>query len=236
MKTMTIPEAEVLAAKFRYDNGLTQSGPINAKSLLRQLNITTMYRPLSDKSYGISCRSKTGKMFMLVSSNSTRGRQHFTIAHELYHLFYDKNPTPHMCLGSSIGEERNANMFASALLLPKEGILQKISSEEIIHHTVELATVLWMEQFYQVSRIYLLLRLKELGLISDALFQALKSIPVKDSAREYGYDKSLYEPGNSGLFIGDFGEKARILFESEKISEGHYIELLNMISDGSEEN
>ena len=110
-----------------------------------------------------------------------------------------------------------------------------ISSEEITGHKVELATILRMEQMFQVSRINLLLRLKELGLISEALLQKLQTIPVKDSARQYGYDKSLYEPGNNGLFIGDFGEKARRLFESGKISEGHYLELLNIISDGREE-
>lgn len=236
MKKLTVIEAEALATKFRSGNGLSQFEPINAKTLLRKLNITTMYRPLSDDSYGISCRSNTGKMFMLVNSNTTRGRQHFTIAHELYHLFYDNEPTPHMCFGTSTGEERNANMFASALLLPREGILQMISAKEITHRKVELATVLRMEQMYQVSRINLLLRLKELGLITETLLQQLQAIPVKDSAREYGYDMSLYEPGNNGLFIGDFGEKARILFESEKISEGHYIELLNMISNGREEN
>ena len=42
----------------------------------------------------------------------------------------------------------------------------------------------------------------------------------------------MYEAGNEGLVIGDFGEKARLLYESGKISEGHYIELLNMITNG----
>ena len=63
----------------------------------------------------------------------------------------------------------------------------------------------------------------------------LKSVPVKDSALEYGYDLSLYQPGNEGLLIGNFGEKARLLFEQDKISEGHYLELLNMIRDGMQE-
>ncbi len=67
------------------------------------------------------------------------------------------------------------------------------------------------------------------------MIEEIRSISVKDSARAYGYDLSLYEPGNENLVIGDFGEKARILFESGKISEGHYYELLNMISDGREE-
>ena len=60
----------------------------------------------------------------------------------------------------------------------------------------------------------------------------LKAVPVKESAKQYGYDLSLYESGNAGVVIGDFGEKARLLFESGRISEGHYYELLNMISNG----
>ena len=32
--------------------------------------------------------------------------------------------------------------------------------------------------------------------------------------------------------IGDFGAKARELFEKDIISEGHYVELLNMIGYG----
>ena len=119
MKKLTILEAEYLAGKFRSERGLSQYEPINPKTLLRRLNITTMYRPLSGNSYGISCRSKSGKMFMMVNSNSTRGRQHFTIAHELYHLLYDENPSTHMYQGLATGEEKNANMFASALLLPR---------------------------------------------------------------------------------------------------------------------
>lgn len=235
MKKLTTQEAEALAGKFRSENGLSPFGPISAKTLLRKLNITTMFRPLSDNSFGISCRSKSGKMFMLVNSNSTIGRQHFTIAHELYHLYYDENPSPHICQGVATGEEKNANLFASALLLPREGILSMISKDEIILHKVELATVLRMEQLFQVSRTNLLLRLKGLGLISESQVQKILAIQVKTSAREYGYDQTLYEPGNEGVFIGDFGEKARALFESGKISEGHYFELLNMISDGQQE-
>ena len=40
------------------------------------------------------------------------------------------------------------------------------------------------------------------------------------------------QPGNENLVIGDYGEKARSLFENEKISEGHYLELLSLIQNG----
>ena len=236
MSKLTVIEAEQIAGMFRAKTGINLSEPIGAKTLLRKLKITTMYRPLSENSYGISCKSKSGRMFMMVNSNSTRGRQHFTIAHELYHLFYDESPVPHMC-GETISEvERNANLFASALLLPREGLLSMLSPKEVSNRGIDLSTILKMEQLFEVSRINLLVRLKECNLISKAQFEEIKSIPVKKSAMEYGYDLSLYNPGNEGVVISDFGEKARILFERGKITEGHYIELLNLISDYHEEN
>lgn len=236
MSRFTVLEAERLAEMFRAKTGINLSEPIGAKTLLRKLKITTMYRPLSENSYGISCKSKSGRMFMMVNSNSTRGRQHFTIAHELYHLFYDESPVPHMCRETISEVERNANLFASALLLPREGLLSMLSPKEVSNRGIDLSTILKMEQLFEVSRINLLVRLKECNLISKAQFEEIKSIPVKKSAMEYGYDLSLYNPGNEGVVISDFGEKARILFERGKISEGHYIELLNLISDYHEEN
>jgi len=235
MRTITITEAETLAEKFRFQEGMSQSEPINAKMLVRKLNFTLVYRPLSENSFGISCRSGE-KRFMLINSQSTRGRQHFTIAHELYHLYFDENPVPHMCCGGpATGEERNANRFASALLMPREGILSCVSGEEITRHDVDIATVLRMEQLFGVSHSTLLIRLKDLGLISSARFDALERIPVRETAREWGYDSALYESGNEGVVIGDFGEKARRLFESGKISEGHYNELMNMLYGGAGE-
>lgn len=235
MRSITITEAETLAEKFRFQEGLSQSEPINAKMLVRKLNITLVYRPLSENSFGISCRSGE-KRFMLINSQSTRGRQHFTIAHELYHLYFDENLVPHMCCGGpATGEEKNANRFASALLMPREGILSCVSGEEITRHDVDIATVLRMEQLFGVSHSTLLIRLKDLGLISSTRFDALERIPVRETAREWGYDSALYESGNEGVVIGDFGEKARRLFESGKISEGHYNELMNMLYGGAGE-
>ncbi len=235
MKTLTITEAETLAAKFRYQEALSQSEPINAKMLVRKLNITLVYRPLSEKSFGISCRSGE-KRFMLINSRSTRGRQHFTIAHELYHLYFDEHPVPHICCGDPVtGEEKNANRFASALLMPREGILSCVSRDEIAKHDVNVATVFRMEQLFGVSHSTLLIRLKDMGLITSTRFQVLNCIKVKEAAREWGYDAALYEYGNEGVVISDFGAKARILFESGRISEGHYNELMKILYGGEAE-
>lgn len=74
-------------------------------------------------------------------------------------------------------------------------------------------------------------------LITETTRSHLAEIGVKHSARCFGYDTALYEPANEGLVIGDFGEKARCLFEQDKISEGHYLELLHKINiNGMQEN
>lgn len=233
-KRLTTIEAELLSQKFRLMAGMGMTEPFNAKAVLRQFRIVTMFRPMSGKCFGISV--KTGKnMFMLVNSNSTIGRQHFTIAHELYHLFYDDNPVPHLCDESPSPVERDANLFASTLLMPREGLLREISEQEVRSHSLKMATLLRLEQLFEVSRMALLIRLKDMGVISESNLQELSTPGAKETAREYGYDTSLYESGNENVVIGDFGEKAKRLFDEGRISEGHYIELLNIIGHGQED-
>lgn len=235
MKTKLIPvkALEELADKTRVKCRFSSTEPINAKTLLRRLNILAMYRPLSEKSCGLSLKTSDGKhLFMLINSNITRGRQHFTIAHEIFHLLYEEHPTPHFCNEPSSKEtsEKNADMFASCLLLPRQGVLDACSQDEIISQSVSMETVLKIEQFYGVSHQAAVYRLKGLGLIPKTLLPKLLKVNIKEVAYQYGLDQSLYNTGNRNLVISDFGVKARKLFNEDKISEGHYMELLNLIT------
>lgn len=233
MKKLSIDVVETLAARFRVDVGLSSSEAVNLKSLLRKLNILTLFKPLSDNFYGMSLKSSSKLSFMLINSNNPKGRQHFSIAHELYHIFLDSNPKPHICASSNERSvsEQNANSFAAAFLMPKNGLLQFISTDEIKSKFINLASVIKLEQYFSVSRSALLIRLKSCDIISAKCYDELVNFKPIESAKQYGYDTALYKAGNEGLFIGDFGEKARQLFESEKISEGHYNELLNLINN-----
>lgn len=220
-------------AEFRADNGLSASEAINLKSLLLKLNVLTIFRPLSDNFSGMCLKDGSGHRFMLVNSSHSRGRQHFTIAHELYHLYIESKPTPHKCnpcSGSKDPVEQSADMFASSLLMPETGLCQLIPENELKTKKISLATVLKLEHYFSVSRSALLYRLLNVGLLTNAARLALADEPVKHSALCFGYDTALYDPANEGLVIGDFGEKARSLFEQEKISEGHYWELLRKIN------
>jgi Zn-dependent peptidase ImmA (M78 family) len=187
----------------------------------------------------MSLKDSLNHRFMLINSNQSKGRQHFTIAHELYHLFIEENPRPHKCVtgnGPKDLAEQKADMFASILLMPENGMIQMLPQKDIERGDISLATVIKLEHYFSVSRSALLNRLSDLHLINPQSKASYSSLPAIQSAKNYGYNTSLYKSGNDNLVIGDFGEKARILFENERISEGHYIELLNKLDYGTSKN
>ncbi|MBD5296230.1 MAG: ImmA/IrrE family metallo-endopeptidase, partial [Bacteroides sp.] len=132
--------------------------------------------------------------------------------------------------------EQCADAFALMFLMPADAVRQMIPEDELKQGKVSLATVLKLGQYFGASHAAVLNRLSDLNLIRRNEREQLFGISVKRACREHGYDTSLYESGNEGRVIGDFGEKARKLFEADKISEGHYLELLHKIGiDGSED-
>lgn len=145
---------EKQVSEFRMDNGLSATEPITLKSLLLKLNILTVFRPLSDNFSGMCLKDNSEHRFMLINSNQPRGRQHFTIAHELYHLYIEKKPTPHKCnpgCASKDPIEQCADMFASSLLMPEGGICQLIPEMELKTKNISMATVLKLEHYFSVS-------------------------------------------------------------------------------------
>lgn len=236
MKTALFNLVESKVSKFRQTVGLSDCEAINIKSLLLKLNVLTMYRSLSETFSGMSLRGGD-KRFMLINSNHPRCRQHFTIAHELYHLFIEEDTMPHnsSVRGRKSESEQCADAFAQLLLMPADGVRQLIPEQELKVGTVSLGTVIRIEHYFSVSHAATLHRLYDLKLIDRDTHDKFLKLPIVRMARAYGYDTQLYLPGNKGLVIGDFGEKARKLFDEEKISEGHYLELLHKIGINDEE-
>lgn len=210
--------------------GLSDTEAVNLKSLLLKLNVLTIYRPMSEQFSGMSLRSGN-KRFMLINSNQPKCRQHFTIAHELYHLYIEDKPTPHNCMveNKKSDSEQCADAFALMFLMPADGVRQLIPDNELLSGIVSFATILRIEHYFSVSHAATLNRLFDLKLIDRNQRELFKASSIKRIAREYGYDTGLYESGNENLVIGNFGEKAKTLFDQGKISEGHYIELLHKI-------
>ena len=221
------------AIEFRSELGYGITDAVNLNSLLIKLDILAVFKPLSYNFSGMAISLvKPEKKFIMINSEHSTGRQNFSICHELYHLYKDNDFHPHHSYAGIFNKkpvnEYYADVFASYLLLPEEGILSLIPDSQLKKDKISVATILKIEHYFRSSRTALLYRLKEMDIISQAGYDKF-SQSVKSIANLYGYSTELYEPGNEGKVIGDYGSLAKALFDEEKISEGHYISLMKDI-------
>jgi Zn-dependent peptidase ImmA (M78 family) len=225
-------EIELRAIDFRQQNGYSSTEPVHLKSLLLKRNVLSVFRPLTSDFSGMALKVGSN-LFMMVNTEQSQGKQHFTIAHELYHLCVQDNFTFQQCKTGRFDrkdiEEYKADLFAAFFLLPSDGIKKMIPPEELGRNSeISLQTVLKIEQFYSVSRSALLYRLKSLGLINSGTYDKYARDVIR-SAVYYGYPVALYKRAAEQSVIGDYGVLAQQLFSTGEISESHYYELMDAI-------
>lgn len=220
------------STSLRESGGYSNSEPVNLHSLLFKLNVITFFKPLSEDFSGMAFRFENSD-FILVNSNQAVGRQNFTIAHELYHLKFQKDFTTHKCQISNLegdrATERKANQFAALFLLPEEALFSNIPENELKKDKISIATILKLEQIFEVSHTYLLYRLYGLKLLSEEGRKKHAAYSIKQQVSAYGLPTDLYESGNHNKIIGDYGLLAKGLLEDNRISEGHYLELMKVL-------
>lgn len=223
---------EVRANKFRDEMGFSHTDPIDLYKVLDERNVLTNFRALSPEFSGMAF--KTGETrFIMVNNNQIRARQHFTIGHELYHLFVQPDFSFMLCKAGRFDkkdrEEYNADVFSSFLLMPEAGIYHVIPENELARGgKISLPTIVKLEQHFGVSRRALFVRLDKLGLIDYEEYQQYL-VGITRSAHQLGYSTKLYEKGSDYKVIGDYGTMTKKLFEHDKISESHYFNLMNDI-------
>lgn len=224
---------ELLAQKFRRENGFSFTEPLKLKSLLQKTKVLTIYKPLTSKFSGMSIKIESPKKiyrYMLVNSEHPVGKQHFTICHELYHLYCQKDFKAALsCTGlfnkKGDPEEYNADIFASYLLLPESGIWEMIPADERAKNKIKIGTVLSIEQYYGSSHTALLFRLLNMNLI-DFNYKNELTVGVMANARKFGYSTALYEKENENVVLGDYGTLSYKAWEDGIVSESAYFSLL----------
>ena len=155
----------------------------------------------------------------------TEGRQRFSLAHELYHLYFDDSMSSYICsnFNNKAENEQRADLFASYFLMPQTALSQMHLSEPV---TVE--DIVKLEQFYRLSRKAILYRLLNENVINKNELEAY-SKGVKYSAKVLGYDDSLYNPSPESRryhVYGNYIVEAKELLQNGIISNGKYEELL----------
>lgn len=229
-------EVQNKANAFRKIFGYGETDPIRLDSFLLKQNILTVFKPLSDNLAGMAIKASNENMFIMVNHNHSLGKQHFTIAHELYHLYIEENFTSRTCITGLFEnqldvEEEKADCFAANLLLPQLGVYELIpDNEKKEKNKISDETIFKIQQYYSVSVNAVIFRLVEFELIDRSYFETYRNKGKKNLARLLGYDVRLYEGGNFNRVIGNYGTIANSLFTNKLISESYYFELLNTIA------
>lgn len=222
--------AQELASEFREMIKVDQSSPISVKDVLNQMHIFTVYRDMSNEVRGMSLKSSTGEKAILVNSTLPVGKQHETIAHELFHLYFDPNIQSHIHLRCrDVEVERDASEFAQKLLLPEAGVGEYLSGVNVDNPEEMLRLVLVLENRFRVSRDCVLSYLECHSVCSQEVLASLRQDDSAISSKKYGYGSRLYNPGNKDLVVSDYENVVKELFGNEMISIGHYNDLITQL-------
>ena len=101
---------------------LMQAPPVNLGVICRWLGIEVYAQPC--RAFGALFLLREGRGVLLVNSSLPQRRARFSIAHELGHLLLCHNPLGHIGGPRDSDQERQADRFASELLMP-EALLRK---------------------------------------------------------------------------------------------------------------
>lgn len=214
------------AVSIRKKLGESDTSPIDAFHIVQNIpHFSLILYPMGNNISGMCV--KIGKDTVIaINSSMSIGRQNFSIAHELYHYYFDDSQKTIICkkdIGKGNEIERCADQFAAYFLMPLEG---EILNKKI--NTITFEEVIQLEQLYRVSHQAMLYRLLEEKLITTELMEEYRN-NVMRTAANLGYDTSLYKPSGSEKERKTYGyyiKQAQTLLDKELISGGKFEQLL----------
>jgi Zn-dependent peptidase ImmA (M78 family) len=168
-----VSDAEKLAMAVR-DAWKLGLDPIpNMTELLEEKGLKVLTVSLPQRVSGFTCLVKSNENeatlpVVIVNNQFSLERRRLTLAHELAHCLVDNDNL------SSKEEEKAATMFAGAFLMPGEHLLREVGKQRNALGYKELVE---LKQLYRVSGAAILMRLRQLDVISEAtLTYAFQSI------------------------------------------------------------
>ena len=218
------------AAQLRRQLGVDEYSHIDVFQLAHTIEeLTLVFYPMGQRISGI-CIKGVEDVLIAINSSMTYGRQRYSMAHELYHYYYDEMDT--MICAHDISEagaaERNANTFASFFLAPPAALSAAIKSLKGERRALERADIVRLEQYFGLSRQAMLVRLTEEGELTQEQAISMRT-NVISHALSLGYSDTLYRPlpeDKAAMTYGRYIKLAEELLQRELISNGKYEELL----------
>jgi len=218
------------ASELRKRLGEDDRSPVDIFRLAHTIdNFTLVFYPMGDNISGM-CVKSLKNIIIAINSEMSYGRQRFTMAHELYHCYFDDTDTTICSKNIDINNdtEKEANLFASFFLAPPASLSDKIKKHKSKTGRLDISGVIELEQLFGLSRRAMLNRLVEEKELDEQKI-GLMSSNVISSATAIGYDDTLYRPTpgeKRQMTYGQYIKYVGDLMGRERISDGKYEELL----------
>ena len=153
----------LLADEIRQDWNLGRDIIPNMTELLEEKGLKVLTVALPDRVSGFTClvrrNGQSDLPVIVVNNKFPLERRRLTLAHELAHRLIDTRSL------SDKDEERAANIFAGAFLIPDEHLLREVGQHR---NALGYKELIDLKRLYRVSGAALLVRLRQLDVISGS--------------------------------------------------------------------
>ncbi|HDX9588856.1 TPA: ImmA/IrrE family metallo-endopeptidase [Bacillus pseudomycoides] len=212
---------------------------ILGKDVLRivKREATLLQSPLQEEDLCAFVCQKKGKLFVYINSQISKEKQYFAAAHELYHIWFDKEylAQPELLKSNTLNDETDntrelrANLFAAMFLVPKHVLEQELLFLGISRGTVSSSQIVELACTFQVPYKSMVRRLFEIRYIDRAIMMQLWEEPDVALIRK---KLQLDEPDPLQPVIHYEGlvEQALSLYQEGKISPKRLRSLLALLN------
>lgn len=157
-----VEDAETWAQQFRTIVGIGKDSIENMVGLLEDIGVKVTFFD-ADRSFdAVSFKEPDGGFVIVSNNNFALARSRFTLAHELGHILFNH------CVPATLDEEKAANRFAGALLVPQDVMREEIGTHRTRFSSKELTS---LKKKYGMSMNALVYRSKDLNIIDESFAQ-----------------------------------------------------------------
>lgn len=225
-------ELSTKALSLRKELGEDTTSPIDIFSVAHTIShLTLVFYPMGDHLSGM-CIKNDGNPVIAVNSSMSVGRQRFSMAHELFHLYFDESEQSTVCaikIGSGNETERISDQFASYFLMPPVALSEAIKKVQgSSTENLGIKEIVKLEQYFGVSRQAILYRLTEDNKLTSQQADQFRHGVIR-SAVNLGFDDFLYKPLPENKRYKTYGyyiQQAEEVLEKNLVSTGKYEQLL----------
>jgi Zn-dependent peptidase ImmA (M78 family)/transcriptional regulator with XRE-family HTH domain len=255
-----IKQGQRVADEERRRLGLGSAPLPDIGELLEMQGVRTATVDLPDDVSGLTLSARNVGLFVVSNLKHHYFRRRFSFAHEYAHVVVDRERMGLVSRSSQRDDlvEVRANAFAAVFLMPEEGVRQFIAGlgkgkpsrahadvfdehgsvnvegrSEPGSQSIQLYDVVQLAHHFGVSRLSALYRLRNLKLVTEAEFEALKSLDKAGRGKQLADLFGLPELDNSTArneFHHRFLGLALEAYRREEVSRSKLAELAAMVS------